>query len=199
MTRPVILKSALALLLLCMAAPVSAVFAGGDVNFLLGYKPMDEDFWGPVDSQGAFGAQVTFGREAWPVWIAIDYFVSTAVEERVPVNVFGFTSDQDIAGATVEFDLGIRKIWGKGKHTRPFLGGGIGLVGGTLDLDIVDDSDYTAAPWADAGVFWRLGRRFNIGGTVRYSKADVTIFDEDVRVGGFTYGLLLGWGWPAGS
>jgi hypothetical protein len=53
--------------------------------------------------------------------------------------------------------------------------------------------------WAGGGVFWRLGRRFNLGGTVRWSDAQVTLFDNDVQAGGVTYGLLLGWGWPAGS
>jgi hypothetical protein len=198
MTRPVILKSALALLLLVLAAPMSAAFAGGDANILLGIKPLDEDEWAPVEDHGAIGAEVAFGREAWPVWIAIDYFATAGVQENVPVTVFGFTSTQDIEASTVEFDLGIRKIWGK-HRTRPFLGGGVGLIGATLDLGVDDDSDATAGLWAGGGVFWRLGSRFNIGGTVRYSSAELEIFDRDVEAGGFTYGLLLGWGWPAGS
>lgn len=193
--RIVSLRSALALLLLVLAAPVGAAFAGGDANILLGVKPLDKDDWAPVEDQGALGVEVTFGKESWPVWIAIDYFATADVEEDI--QVFGF-GGQDIVGSTVEFDLGVRKIWGK-KKTRPFLGGGVGLIGATLDLDIDDDSDATAGLWINGGVFWRLGSRFNIGGTVRYSDAEVTIFGQDVQAGGLTYGLLLGWGWPAGS
>lgn len=196
MTRRIIrLRFVLALLPFLLAAPVSAAFAGGDANILFGIKPLDQDEWGPVEDQGALGAEVTFGREAWPIWIAIDYFATAGVQEDI--QIFGIPS-QDIVGSTVEFDLGVRKIWGK-KKTRPFLGGGVGLIGATLDLDIDDDSDATAGLWINGGVFWRLGSRFNIGGTVRYSDAEVTIFDQDVQAGGFTYGLLLGWGWPAGS
>jgi len=198
-TRRVIgMRFALALSILLLASPVTAAFAGGDANFLLGAKPLDKNDWDPVQDQGAFGAEVTFGRNTWPVWIAVDYFVSAAVEERVPINIGGFVTSGDITGTTFEFDFGIRKIWGK-KRTRPFLGGGVGVVGATYDADVTDDSDQTAAVWAGGGVFWRLGRRFNLGGTVRWSDAQVTLFDNDVQAGGVTYGLLLGWGWPAGS
>jgi hypothetical protein len=198
-TRPAIaIRFALALSILLLAAPATAAFAGGDVNFLLGMKPLDKDEWDPVESQGAFGAEVTFGKETWPVWIAVDYFATAAVEERVPINVGGFVTSGDITGTTFEFDFGIRKIWGKNR-TRPFLGGGVGVVGATYDADVTDDSDETAAVWAGGGVFWRLGRRFNLGGSVRWSDAQVTLFGNDVQAGGFTYGLLLGWGWPAGS
>jgi hypothetical protein len=191
-------RFALALSIVLLAAPATAAIAGGDVNVLLGMKPLDESDWAPVEKQGAFGVEVTFGREAWPVWIAIDYFGTAAVEEVVPINVGGIVTFGDITGTTFEFDFGVRKIWGS-KRTRPFLGGGVGVVGATFDADIASDSDQTAAVWAGGGVFWRLGRRFNIGGSVRWSDAQVTLFDNDVQAGGFTYGLLLGWGWPARS
>jgi len=44
-------------------------------------------------------------------------------------------------------------------------------------------------------LFWRLGKRFNIGLDVRYSKAEITLFNVDVDAGGTHAGLLLGWGW----
>ncbi|HET8947552.1 MAG TPA: hypothetical protein VFQ07_11275 [Candidatus Polarisedimenticolia bacterium] len=195
-TRPASgMHFAVALSICLLAAPAAAAFAGGDVNFLLGFKPLDKNDWGPVEDQGAFGAEVTFGRETWPVWIAIDYFATAAVEERVPINVGGFVTSGDITGTTFELDFGLRKIWGR-KKTRPFFGAGVGVVGATYDADVVDDSDQTAAVWAGGGVFWRLGRRFNLGGSVRWSDAQVTLFDNDVQAGGLTYGLLLGWGWP---
>jgi len=196
-TRPAVaIRFALALSMLLLAAPATATFAGGDVNFLLGMKPLDKNDWAPVEDQGAFGAEVTFGKETWPVWIAVDYFATAAVEQRVPINVGGFVTSGDITGTTFEFDFGIRKIWGK-HRTRPFLGGGVGVVGATFDADVTDDSDQTAAAWAGGGVFWRLGRRFNLGGSVRWSDAKVSLFEnDDVQAGGLTYGLILGWGWP---
>ena len=182
---------------LLLVAP-SAAFAGGDANVLIGLKAVDADDWTPVDDQTALGIEVAFGRDTWPVWIAIDYIESGEVEEDLPVVVNGFRSLEDVTGSTFEIDLGVRKIWGQNR-TRPFLGGGLGLVGAGFDVEVVDDDDMTLGAWAGGGVFWRLGSRFNIGGTLRYSHADVTLFGEDVKAGGLTYGLILGWGWPVGS
>ena len=194
--RPIALVLSMFLLLF---APATA-FAGGDANFLIGLKAVDEDDWTPVDDQGAFGVEVTFGKEAWPVWIAIDYFGSSEVEEDLAIDVGGFTFIEDLTGSTFELDLGARKIWGNHvRKTRPFLGGGVGLIGGEIDADIVSDDDTTLGLWVGGGVFWRLGSRFNIGGSVRYSQGEITLFDSDIQAGGLTYGLLLGWGWPAGS
>lgn len=182
---------------------VDPALAGGNANFLLGVKSLDEDDWRPVEDQAAFGAEVTFGKETWPVWIALDYFESFKEEEDVPIDLGGFVIVRDVEGGTMELDLGVRKIWGqrwgKERKTRPYLGGGVGLNGARFDADVVSDEDYSIGLWAGGGIFWRLGSRFNIGATARWSKAQVALFGEDGEAGGLTYGLLLGWGWPAGS
>jgi hypothetical protein len=60
---------------------------------------------------------------------------------------------------------------------------------------------------AGAGAFYRIGTRFNLGGAVRYSSANVDFnaYDTgnvefkgaDLNAGGLTFGFLVGWGWPA--
>jgi hypothetical protein len=177
---------ALALLTLAWSAPVLA--GQGDVNFILGGKSLDSKDWGEFDSQVASGAEVSFGRDAWPIRIAIDEFDSVNQD-----HLFGgFTADVSIS----ELDIGVRKIWGD-RATRPFVGGGLALGYAKIDFNgISDRDDFGAGAWVGGGVFWRTGSRFNIGFTVRYSKVDVDLGGGSVDAGGVGYGLLLGFGWP---
>jgi hypothetical protein len=175
--------------LLASAVIASPAVASGNVNFFLGGKALEKDDWEPVESQGEFGAQITVGKEHWPVHIAIDVLGSADIETR-PVA--------DIEGRTSELAFGVRKIWGR-NNVHPFVGGGIASIHGEAEGGLfwlsVDDADTAGGFWVDGGVFWRLGKRFNIGFDVRYSAAEITLFERDINAGGTHAGLLLGWGW----
>jgi len=175
--------------LLVSTVIASPTVASGNVNFFLGQKMLEEGDWEPIENQGEFGAQITVGKEQWPVQIAIDVLGSSKEDE-----VFGI----DVRGGTVEVDFGVRKIFGK-NDVHPFVGGGIASIFGVAEGELfgfsVDDDDSAAGFWVDGGVFWRLGKRFNIGLDVRYSKAEIKLFNVDVNAGGTHAGLLLGWGW----
>jgi hypothetical protein len=175
----------------CAPAPAIAGDWTGNANFFLGQKSLDSNDWEPLDNQGEFGAEVSWGKKAWPVLIATDVLVSGDSDE---------ISGVDVDAATTEFDFGVRKIW-EVKTFRPYVGGGLAIAGAAFEAsgggNSIDDSDNSVGVWVGGGAFWRLGSRFNIGGAVRYSTADVTLFDEDVDAGGIHIGLLLGWGWPA--
>jgi hypothetical protein len=172
------------------AAMAPPSLAAGNVNFILGQKMLDKDDWDPLEDQPEFGAQITVGGADWPVHIAIDVIGSLDEE-----TVFG----EDVTGSTVEVAPGVRKIWGKNK-THPFVGGGIALVQGEVEVFSVSFDDTGTGYWIDGGVFWRLGPRFNIGFDARWSSAkiDFDVFGDpinDVEAGGEHLGLLLGWGW----
>ena len=51
----------------------------------------------------------------------------------------------------------------------------------------------------DGGIFWRLGKRFNLGLEARFSAAQVKLSGRDVQAGGVSVGLILGWGWGGGA
>ncbi len=182
----------LALAVLAAASASSPALAGGDANFFLGTKQVDKDDWGVFgvdDGWTEFGAEVTWGGEKWPVWIATDVLVAVDIEEN-----YGFFGN-DAVVLSQEIALGVRKIW-KAGATRPYIGGGLDIITAAFDNDFTNDSDIAFGPWLGGGVFWRLGSRFNIGASVRWSDADVTIEGFDLKAGGMHYGLLLGWGWP---
>lgn len=154
------------------------------VNFFLGQKMLDEDDWAPTEDQTEFGVVTTFGGENWPVHIAVDVLGSS--EETTEMSI-------DLTGSTSEFDFGVRKIWGR-KKIRPFLGGGIALINGEFEVLGASFDDDGTGYWANGGVFWRLGRRFNIGVEARISRAEITLFGIDVQAGGEHIGLILGFG-----
>ena len=176
-------------LALAESAGALAAEGSGDVNFVLGQKSLNQEDWQPVEKQDAFGVEMSWGKKRWPIQIATDLFGSYKEDK-----------DAGITGKTSELGIGIRKIWGH-RHVHPYLGGGAAFVYGGAELDfsgiMVKDSDTSAGPWAGGGIFWRLGSRFNLGLAARYSKAKVTLFDSDLEAGGYSGGLILGWGWPA--
>lgn len=177
--------------ILFLAAPSVMAAATGNANFILGLKAMDEDDWGSLDSQGEFGAEVSFGRDHWPVLIAIDLLGSRAEDTDRGI---------DFEASTSELDLGVRKIW-EFRRMRPYVGGGIALINAELratdsGITIIEDDDDVGA-WVGGGLFWRLRTRVNIGIAVRYSRAQVRLFGADAEAGGIHAGMLLGWGWPA--
>ena len=181
----------LALLLAFPAVALAGNFAG-NANFFLGTKSLDKDDWEPVEEHGAFGVELSWGNTDWPVYIVSYLFWSADAQD--------FTLFETVA-VTSELNVGVRKIWGESRKTRPYVGGGIAIVRGYVQerfdfFPDVDSSDAAVGPWVGGGVFWRLGSRFNIGMSARWSKADVEIFNRSVDAGGFQFGLLLGFGWP---
>jgi len=173
----------------------------GHVNFFLGQKSLDSGDWDPVDEQGEFGVVMSFGRDDWPVHIAVDLLGSTDEGEIFDTLV----GEIDVTGSTVEIGLGVRKIWST-KRAHPYVGGGLALLSAEAELDSsfgdADADDDTVGGWVGGGVFWRLGQRFNIGADVRWSSGEVDLdfgggvpVASDVEAGGFHLGLLLGFGW----
>jgi outer membrane protein W len=139
---------------------------------------------------------MSFGQKDWPVQIAGDVLIS--VDETTEGVV-------KTTGATFEFDPGVRWLILKKGTVFPYIGGGIGIIGGAVEVEnnfvSVDAADASLGFWTDAGVFFRLGSNFNIGLDLRYSTADIDLdfggglVANDVNAGGFSFGLLMGFGW----
>lgn len=180
-----------------LAAAHPAVAASGewtgDVNFVLGQKMLKTEDWDPVEDQGALAAEVSWGKRVWPISIATDLLGSNETTTVAGV---------DFEGTTSELGLGIRKIWQSGKF-HVYIGGGLAQIYAKAKVSVTgfsaEDTGDGTGGWAGAGVFWRLGRRFNLGLAGRLSKATARISRTDVEVGGAFGGVTIGWGWPATS
>jgi len=171
----------------------------GNVNGFLGAKILDEDDWAPLDEHVEGGVLFDIKQKNWPISIAIDLLFSSD-EEDVNVAVLNFgTFNANLEGHTTEFNLGVRKIWDNLSIVRPFVGGGIAFInaeikGTALGVSVSDD-DTGVGVWFDGGAYVTLGGHFNIGVDVRWSKAEVTLFNIDGEAGGWHVGMLIGYHW----
>lgn len=135
--------------------------------------------WGPAD---------------WPVNFALDIISSTKDKD-------GDSFSPRLDGSVLEVDAGVRYYFIKDQPLRPYLAGGLSYVSAKVETDDVDFAfdDSAVGFWADGGLIWRIGERFNLGGDVRYTKAEVDVSNiqntRNVEAGGVTYGVLLGFGW----
>lgn len=184
-------------LLLLLAIPSAhadeAQSAGwtGNVSGYVGHKSVDDKDWPNLDSQASVGVISDFGKRSWPVSIAADLLFAGTVHES------GVNED---TGGTMEIHLGARKIYKlENSSFRPYVGGGVALVGAMLENENagvkVDDDDTVYGIWVGAGTYYAVTPSFNIGVDVRYSKAEVTLFDKEREAGGLNAGITAGYHW----
>ncbi len=181
--RPLLVAGIVALLFLLL--PMSTT-AAGEVNFFLGQKMLDDGDWKPFEDQTEFGAAFTFGGD-WPVSLAVDILVS---EDDSSISYYGYT----VTGRTTELNVGVRKMFGERK-VQPYVGGGLAFIDAEISAGGGGLSDSDIGLWANAGLLFRIGKRFNLGIDVRYSDAEVTIAGFDIDAGGTHYGALIGFRW----
>ena len=163
----------------------------GNVSGYLGHKTVDDKDWPELDSQGSIGVISDFGKQSWPVSIAADLLFAGTVHES------GVNKD---TGGTMEIHLGARKIFTlQNSSFRPYVGGGAALVSAMFENEnagvAVEDDDTAVGAWVGAGTYYAVTPSFNIGLDVRYSKAEVTIFDKEREAGGLNAGITAGYHW----
>lgn len=192
MTR---LTRTLVVVVACLAlSPALWAEQRGNFNVVLGGRQFDDtDMWEPVDTQFVLGANFDFAIERWVVnWIFSLYTSdhdSTVDLSGVPISV---------ELSTLELATGVVKYWGK--TTRPYIGGGFSfinadLTGGALGLTASDD-DTSVAGYINGGIYWRIGRLFNVGIDGRVlAGSDLQIFNTNTNANYYQAGLILGWGW----
>jgi opacity protein-like surface antigen len=163
----------------------------GNISGYAGHKSVDDQDWPNLDSQTSVGVISDFRKQSWPVSIAADLMFSADVHE---------SGVEEVTGGTVEAHLGARKIFTlENSSFRPYVGGGVALVSALLENEnagvTVDDDDHAIGAWAGAGTYYAVTPSFNLGLDVRYSKAEVTLFDKEREAGGFNAGITAGYHW----
>ena len=186
----VVLGASIGFIVILWMQPCAATDWTGNVNFTLGAKALDKDDWDPVEEHGEFGIHVDFRRHEWPVNLAMALVVSAGEDD---IEGFSFEA------ITSEWRFGVKKIWEPTQVMRPFIGGGVALIGSELEADYygvsVSDDDIGFGVWISGGLYWTLNECFNLGLELGYSTAEVTLFDVDVDAGGGHAGLILGYHW----
>jgi len=174
------------LLALILVTPADA---GGNANLVGGGRTMtDENDWMPFQDQTVGGITVDFGPASWPFNLEAGAQGSEKTE-----SLFG----TDVTGRVEEVSFGLNKTWNMGRM-HPYVGAGAAQVKATFESGSVSIDDSSAGFYVHGGIFWRLGRRFNIGFDVRgMGGTKISFFGFEGDANYTQGGLLLGWGWPA--
>lgn len=163
----------------------------GNVGGSIGSKNLDDDDWPSLDSMGSVGFLVDIKKQGWPVSITYDLIASGDTHKR------GDTKDE---AYTLENHFGIRKTFElTDSDMRPYIGGGVTVISAeikskTAGVSNKDDDDATGY-WLGAGWYVGVSDNIDIGFDVRYSEAEVTIFDQDREAGGFHYAANASYHW----
>ncbi len=187
------MKRVLQLLSLCVAVALisTPALASGNINLALGQRALDDSDFGPVDEQFFFGASVDWDME-WPVNLAGGLYFSSEDDS------IGTT---DISASVTEITFGVMKNWESHGRMHPFVGGGLGIVQVSAEIDdptagSLSEDDTAPALYTEGGVYWRIGHAFNLGVHGRYMMAPgIEIAGSDFDTNYFQVGLLAGWSW----
>ncbi|MEK7824167.1 MAG: hypothetical protein AAB290_03905 [Candidatus Eisenbacteria bacterium] len=185
--------------------------------------------------QPALGVELTWGRAGWPVLVALDVLHSyDDGVQHFPANPLFRIPPADVRrrARTIEIGLGARRAWNV-KGLSPYLGAGGSWVRASVDYEMSDPSqgpygapgpsigghDSAVGFWVGGGIYRRLGPRFQLGLSGRYSKAKLSIPGSTVvgevvppdtvghyrfvpgqgtkvEAGGKHIGLVVGWSFP---
>lgn len=189
---------AITLFTLALGLSATAVNAGeftGNVSGGFSRKSMDKEGWEDADGLNGAAVIADFKQSDWYLSVALDAFLSA---EKDDVESGGAIRDYEASSADIH--LGVRKIWSTmNDRINPYIGGGVAWVQGSQERLIggleVDESDSAVGGWVGAGVYWRPVSKLNIGLDVRYSDANVTLFNQEVEVGGTMTNLVIGYHW----
>ncbi len=198
-------------LLTSLAAIVSSppASADGNVNFLIGERQFESDFWerADLDDQGLFGVNIDYGDPAWPVRAMFGVHSSGVFDWESGDDPFDFEEDPE--AMVVELSAGAAWMPLQGR-TRPYIGAGVSRVGAWGDV-AGDDSDSSFGFYAHGGIFWRLGSNFNFGFDVRALEGTDLTFDAsdlgfspgtypddriDLDADHVQFSFAIGFGWP---
>jgi hypothetical protein len=225
-------RAILTSLVLTAAMGAGAAFAAtdvGSVNFILGRKSLSNDWTlGPPTQdttarvgQPALGVELSWGRQDWPVMVALDILHSYDDGiVRIPRFFTIPAYDLRLRARTLELGLGARRTFSV-LGWSPYLGAGGSWVRGSAVVQVIDPNAgqfgavtasgnfHTTAfgYWAGGGLIRRMGSRFQIGLEARYSKATLPIKalavgQDTLRsarqfdAGGRHINLVVGWSFP---
>lgn len=161
----------------------------GNISGYIGTKSLKEEDWNTLDNQGSLGILFDIKKQNWPVSLAFDVIVSGDVNE---------TDSLKETGGTVEYDLGVRKIFDlNGSAFKPYIGGGVAFISAEIknesDTTLLKQKKDATGAWVGVGAYYAITPKLNLGMDVRYSKAKVTLFDEEREIGGLNAGLTFGY------
>lgn len=186
------------LILLILACATPPALAGGNANFALGGRIMDEEDWEPVDTPPTLGLAVDLALFGWPVNVAFGLHASSADDDLI---VQPNDQNVDVTGDVAELSVGVVKLWTRDGVLHPFLGGGLAAVRAEKKAKFPgsaerSEDDTSGALYAEGGVYWRLGSAVNLGLHGRaVAGTDLEFGEEKFSADYYQAALIVGWTW----
>lgn len=148
------------------------MYGGPTLALSIGQNSLDEGDYEPVEDQLALGV----GLSQEPPGSIVGWelgLIGSYDEDDVP----GFG---DIESSTWEFYGGVRKTLVPGEQVRPYVGGGVSLVGVRYEALGIHDDDASLAGYAHAGVEVAVSPGFALGLDLRgLFGSDIDLFGVD--------------------
>jgi hypothetical protein len=152
----------------------------------------------PYNEQFSRGARLDFGKAAWPINLALDFYITNHSDlHYINSNL----TELDVT--LMEIRAGIRKYYGKG--IRFMIGGGVENMDYTRKEKSAAGSSRCHAEtgfnlfkngfWAEAGFDYTLGKFVTAGFKLDYSNGHVGCHNRTVDLNAINGGLYLGLTW----
>ncbi|HEX4822729.1 MAG TPA: hypothetical protein VFV19_00290 [Candidatus Polarisedimenticolaceae bacterium] len=168
----------------------------GNVQFFVGQRWLGDD-WKPVNQPAIFGVEVDFAPTSSPIRVALATMIASDSGTAV-APVLGHVGDVNVAF----FEMSAGFLWVPVKKgvARPYLGGGVVLMGAGFgkDWNFWDSGshDHSFGFYENAGVYFKVGDTFNIGMDGRFVQGTkFTFAGQDVNANYEQASLLLGFSW----
>lgn len=187
-----------AAIFLLAALVATPALAGGNANLFVGQRYFFEDDVNDLeldvfDEHIAYGGSVDFEVGDWPVDLVGGLLYSSRDESDDLLGIDGDVS-------YLELSFGVRKTWVANGGPRPYVGGGLARVDSDIELSTsgfsVDADDDDFGIYGEGGLYWRIGKAFNLGWSVRaLLGTELELEGEEYPSEYVQVGALAGWGW----
>ncbi len=155
-----------------------------NLKIIVGTKQLNKDNWGFVAGQMVYGIEADFRFNKWPVNILTGFTLSR--DEKIKLGLKN-------VGQTNEFNIGVRKEWGK--SIKLHLSGGCSVINAHVEGLAGNNSGTGVGVMADSGFYIPIQNHFSIGYLYRYSFVQSDIADISAKLGGGVSVLSVGYHW----
>ena len=178
----------IAMLLALTTSVAQAYEWSGHVGVLAGGKLLDASDWPDLDKHFSLGFISDVKEASWPISMALDLMDTGGKHDH---------DGMEDLGHTTEIHLGVRKIFlDQHRQMQPYIGGGVAFMYAEQEYEsgsgIVKQDDSAWGAWFGAGVYYAVRPRFVLGLDARYSRGEVSLFNQDRDAGGIHVYITAG-------
>ncbi len=196
-------------LIFFIPANAGAAEWSGNVNGLVGIKMLDDSDWGDFDDQTEIGIMADFGMDSWPLSLSANLLYSSDSTSDYHDNEINDTYYYTYYGedaTTVELNLGVKKIWPLAGRFNLYVAGGLAVIYGEMEITRADnlsgsyrdtdrEDDTGLGGWGGVGCYFTFANHVNLGVDLRYSTAEIDMYNDEIDAGGVHVGMLVGYAW----